>query len=309
MTNLPSIPVAPPTRPPLQAYSVLIVGIIAASLAAILIREAQNAGIPSLGIAAGRLTIAAMLLSPIAFFRYGSEILKLTRREFGLAALSGIFLAIHFATWITSLEKTTVLVSVALVSTNPLWVALLEVMFLRARLGRWVLIGLGIGLIGSIIVVLPRDGAVSTGTEPVLGSLLAIIGAVAVSVYYVIGRGLRARLSLIPYIWLVYTCAAILLLILVFVTGIPIMGYPTSGYIALVAMALVPQLLGHSSFNFALKYFPATFIGISAQLEPVASALIAFVYFQETPADIQILGSTIIIAGVILASLNRTQWT
>lgn len=309
MTSRPSIPIALSERPPFQAYFVLIVGVIAASLAAILIREAQNAGIPSLAIAAGRLAIAATLLTPFAFIRHRDEISKLTRREFGLAALSGIFLAIHFAAWITSLEKTTVLVSVALVSTNPLWVALLEVIFLRARLGRWVLIGLSVGLIGSIIIVLPRDGAVSAGTEPVLGSLLAVMGAAAVAVYYVIGRGLRARLSLIPYIWLVYSCAAILLLILVFITGIPITGYPTSGYMALLAMALIPQLLGHSSFNFALKYFPATFIGISAQLEPVASALIAFVYLQETPADIQILGSAIIIAGVILASLNRTQST
>jgi drug/metabolite transporter (DMT)-like permease len=282
-------------------------GIIAVSLAAILIREAQNARIPSLAIAAGRLTIAATLLTPFMLARHRDEIVRLTRRELLFTALSGIFLAIHFAAWITSLEKTTVLVSVVLVSTNPLWIAVLEVLFLRARLGLWVLIGLGIGVIGSIIVVLPQNSMVTAGTEPILGSALAIVGAIAVAIYYVIGRGLRARLSLIPYIWLVYSCAALLLLIFVLITRVPVTGHPTSGYIALLAMALIPQLLGHSSFNFALKYFPATYIGISAQLEPVASALIAFLYFNETPTVVQVLGSVIIIAGVILASLSRTN--
>jgi drug/metabolite transporter (DMT)-like permease len=199
--------------------------------------------------------------------------------------------------------------SVVLVSASPLWVAILEVLFLRANLGRWVIIGLLISLIGGIIVVVPQDLTPTDGREPLLGSILATVGGIAVAIYYVIGRKLRAKLSLLPYIWLVYSCAAIVLVATIFIVKIPITGYQTSGYIAVLGMALIPQLLGHSSFNFALKYFPATYVGISAQLEPVFSAFIAFVYFHETPGAFQILGSIIVLAGVIIASLKGINST
>ncbi len=290
---------------PLQAYLVIAVGVLAVSLASILIKLAQAEAIPSTLIAASRLTIASLVLTPITLRRYKTEIQGLKRKQLLWAAASGLFLAIHFATWVKSFEYTSVLVGVVLVNTNPLWSAILEVIFLRTKLSRWVIIALIVGILGSIIVALPRNGSLQF--EANAGSLLALIGAFAVAVYFVIGRNLRATLSLLPYIWLVYSCAAIFLIILVIATGVPILGYSLKGYLFLFLTALIPQLIGHSSLNFALRYFPASYVGIAAQLEPVLSAIVAFLLFTEIPSGIQIIGSAIILSGVILASLGQTQ--
>ncbi len=294
-----------PAKIPLQAYLVIAIGVLAVSLASVLIKLAQAEGIPSPVIAASRLTIAALVLTPITFRRYRHEISGLQRNQFVPAVVSGLFLAIHFATWVKSFEYTSVLVGVVLVNTNPLWSAILEVIFLRARLGRWIIIGLVIGIIGSVIVALPANGSLQF--EANAGSILALIGAIAGAVYFVIGRSLQARLSLIPYIWLVYSCAAIFLLILVAITGTPVLGYSVNGYVLLIATALIPQLIGHSSLNFALRFFPASYVGTAAQIEPVLSAIIAFLLFTEIPTSIQIIGSVIILCGVIFASMGQTQ--
>lgn len=292
---------------PVRAYVIILLGVGAVSLAAIFIRLAQAENIPSLFIAAGRLVVAAIVLTPITLRRYWTDIRGLNRGDLGLALVSGFFLALHFATWILSLEYTSVLISVVLVTTSPLWVALLEVIFLHARLGRLVILGLIIGLVGGVIAALSSGGGIDLGSRPLLGSLLATIGAVCVAIYFVIGRKLRASLDLLPYIWLVYGCAALILLLAVILMGIPITGYSSEGYLWLVAMALVPQLLGHSSYNYALKYLPATLVGVISQLEPVLSAIAAALVFGEIPTVLQILGSGIILFGVILATLGQNR--
>jgi drug/metabolite transporter (DMT)-like permease len=302
-----SAPIAP-SRPPVQVYLVLFMGAVAVSLAAIFIRLAQADNIPSLYIAAARMTIAGLILTPITLRRHMPEIRSLSRSDLLLALLSGLFLALHFATWILSLEYTSVLISVVLVTTNPLWVAVLEVVFLRARLGRTMIFGLLIGLAGSIVAALSSSGGgISPGKDPLLGSILAITGAVCFALYLVIGRKLRARLPLLPYIWLIYSFAAVILLAGVIVSGIPLTGYEPRGYLWLLGMALLPQLVGHSSFNYALKYLPATFVGIVNQLEPVLSAVAAIAFFQEIPQPLQIVGSAAVLIGIILASLGQNQ--
>jgi drug/metabolite transporter (DMT)-like permease len=303
----PELAVPQPSKIPLQAYIVITIGVLGVSLASILIKLAQAEAVPSTLIAASRMVIAALVLTPITLRRYGKEIQGLQRSQLLLAAASGLFLAIHFATWVKSFEYTSVLVGVVLVNTNPLWAAILEVVFLRAKLGRWVIIGLVVGILGSVVVALPSSG--SLHFEANLGSLLALIGAFAVAVYFVIGRNLRATLSLLPYIWLVYSCAAIFLMVLVLATGTPILGYSLKGYLFLVLTALIPQLIGHSSLNFALRYFPASYVGIAAQLEPALSAIVAFLLFTEIPTGLQIIGSVVILCGVILASLGQAQKT
>lgn len=292
-------------RTPVQAYLVLATGLAAVSLAAIFVKLAQEQGVPSLFIAAGRLIIASVILTPITLHRHWIDIQRLKRREILLAALSGLFLALHFATWILSFEYTTVLVSVVLVTTSPLWIAVLEIVVLRARLSGLLLVGLVTGVVGSIVIAIPPDGAVELGRSPVIGSLLALAGGAAAAVYLVIGRSLRANLSLLPYIWLVYGCAALILTVGVVLSGTPVTGYPAQGYLWLLALGLIPQLIGHSSFNFALRHLAATYVGISTELEPVLSAIIAYFVFQEIPNGLQIIGSVIILLGVTLASLGQ----
>jgi drug/metabolite transporter (DMT)-like permease len=297
----------PTSRPAMtpQAYAFILIGLIAISCASIFIRFAQDNGLPSLVIAAGRLTLAALVLTPVTLRQHRPLLRTLHRQDLLLAAASGVLLAIHFATWIASLEHTTVLVSVVLVASSPLWVALLEVVFLRARLRPIVVIGLLVALAGGVLIGVGGSGEFAAGRNPLLGGGLALIGALAIAVYFVIGRKLRARLPLVPYIWLVYGCAAITLLLAVLVTTTPVTGYPSEGYFWVVLLALVPQLIGHSSLNYALRYLSATYVSIATQMEPVGSAIAAFVLLRETPAALQIVGSLAILVGVLFASYGQ----
>lgn len=288
-----------------QAYFVLGMGVLAVSLAAILIRMAQDETMPSIVIAGGRLLIAALVLTPALLRRpqYVQQIRQLNRRDFVLAMVSGFFLAMHFASWVTSLEYTTVLISVVLVVTTPIWVGLLEVFFLNARLSRAIIIGLVIALVGGLIIGLSGDvnDAVNSNDQ-IIGAALSLIGALTVSVYLVIGRKLRKQLALTPYVWLVYSCAAAVIAVIILFSGESVVGYSIDGYLWVLALGLIPQLIGHSSLNYALAYLPATYVSMATQLEPLMSALIAYFVFTEIPTEGQIVGGLVIMVGVTLAT-------
>lgn len=307
-----------------NAYGVLMVGVSAVSLAAIFIRLAQTENAPSILIAMGRLLIAALILTPAVFRRadYVAQLRKMTQFEVRLAVVSGVFLAIHFFTWVTSLEHTTVLISVVLVTTTPIWVALLEVFFLKARLPRQVIVGLIIALTGGMVIGISGISSNLLGDfrlpfhelffqngdqNQLFGAILSTIGAVAVAVYLVIGRKLRGTLSLTPYIWLVYSIAALVMLFLVIVSGVPMTGYSPEVYLWILALGLIPQLIGHSSLNYALAYLPATYVSLATQLEPILSAIGAYIIFSEVPGFGQVLGGFIIMCGVVIATLRKQK--
>ncbi len=294
-----------------RAYLALAIGIFATSLAAIFIKLAQNEDVPSLLIADGRLVIATLVLTPLVTRnkQYKQQIAQLSRRELMLIIVSGLFLALHFASWVTSLEYTTVLISSVLVSTTPIWVALLEVFVLRAKLSSSLIAGLIIALIGGTVIGLSGSAEVETvkNNQPLLGAILSTVGAVAVAVYFVIGRKLRSTLSVTPYIWTVYGTAAITLFFAVLLTKTPVIGHSSEGYIWILAVALIPQLIGHSSYNFALGYLPATYISLSNQTEPLIGAMAAYFVFTEIPGGLQLIGGIIILAGVVWATLGQMK--
>lgn len=290
---------------PPRAYGFILIGLIAISFASIFIRYAQDAGLPSLLIAAGRLVIASLVLTPFALRGHRQALAQLERGDLVLAGASGVLLAVHFATWIASLEHTSVLISVVLVTTSPLWVALLEFVSLRARLRPLVILGLIVALTGGILIGAGGDSTASQGSNTALGGALALMGAVAIAVYLVIGRKLRARLSLLPYVWLVYSCAAVVLVVTLVLSGTRVTGYAPGSYMWIVLLALVPQLMGHTSLNYALRFLSATYVSIVSQMEPVASAVAAAIIFGELPAELQVLGSVLILAGVVLSSLGQ----
>lgn len=299
---------------PYRAYFVILLAVVATSSAAILIRYALDADMPPLLIAAARLAIATVALTPLALRRHLQQMAKLARRELALIALSGLCLAIHFTAWVSSLQYTTVLVSVVIVSTGPIWVAILEVLFLHIRLSRLVVAGLIIALAGGVIIGIPSNGGAELAARgadelsaTATGALLAWIGALSVSVYMLIGRALRTRLPVIPYVWLVYGVAAIGACSIILLTSTRVTGYAAEGYAVLLAMGLAPQLLGHSSLNYLLEYFPAAMVSMFSQLEPLGSALLALALFRELPPQQQIIGSIIIVAGVLVASRGEIR--
>lgn len=282
-------------------YLVLFAGVLVASTASIMVRFAQEAGVPSLTIAAGRLVLAALLLTPLAWARVGAELRALSQRDLALALAAGAFLAVHFASWISSLAFTSIASSAALVATNSLWVGLASLLLFRERLSAAALAGIGVTLLGTLLIGL-SDSASSTQPNPTLGNLLALLGAATVSGYLLIGRDLRRRLSVLAYIYVVYSTAALILLVWAALAGQPVLGFPPYAYALILALALGPQLLGHTAFNYALSAISATFVAVAILGEPIGSALLALVLFNEAFAPLQLAGFVLLLLGIYLAS-------
>jgi drug/metabolite transporter (DMT)-like permease len=305
-------------KPPAPPLLVLLFGILCVSTASIFIRYAQVYA-PSLVIAAYRLVLASLILAPLAYLRYRAELRLLRLHDLHLALLSGFFLALHFATWITSLEYTSVASSVVLVTTAPLWVALLSPITLRESVSRAVLSGMVLALAGGIIIGLSDTCAWQAGQlscpplaefmrgKAFLGDLLAMAGALMAAAYLLIGRSLRGKMSLIPYIFVVYGVAALVLVALMIGTDHSPTGYPAPAYGWFLLLAIIPQLFGHSTFNWALRYLTAAYVSIALLGEPVGSTILAYFLLQESPTSLKIFGAILILAGIYIASSSEAK--
>lgn len=305
-----------PKRPPIPPFIAILFGILAVSTASIFIRYAQKEA-ASLVIAAWRLTIASLILIPVAVSTHKQELSGLKRKELALALLSGIFLALHFATWITSLEFTTVASSVVLVSTIPLWVAILSPFTIKEPIRRVVFTGLVFALLGGMVVGIsdtcsltsagltcPKLGNFIQG-RAFLGDILAILGAIMGAGYMLIGRRLRPKMSLVSYISLVYGMAAIVLIIIMFSAGEKPIGYSPHIYLWLILLAILPQLIGHSTFNWALGYLSAAYVSITLLGEPIGSTFLAYFILHEKPTPIKLIGGVLILVGIYIASRSE----
>jgi drug/metabolite transporter (DMT)-like permease len=305
-----------PKRPPVPPFVAILFGILAVSTASIFIRFAQKEA-ASLVIAAWRLTIASIILVPVAATTHKRELSSLTRGDLLLALLSGLFLALHFATWITSLQYTTVASSVVLVSTVPLWVALLSPVTIKEPIRKAVLVGLILALIGGVVVGLSDACSMVTGRltcpspadfmhgRAFMGDLLALCGAIAGAGYLLIGRKLRAKMSLISYISLVYGMAAVVLVIIMLSAKENPFGYTPTIYLWLILLAVIPQLIGHSTFNWALGYLSAAYVSITLLGEPIGSTLLAYFILGETPTILKLMGGVLILVGIYIASRSE----
>ncbi|MGC8875263.1 MAG: DMT family transporter [Chloroflexia bacterium] len=289
--------------PKARAYLALLLGISIIPWGAILIRWAREA--PALVIAAGRVTIAALLCSPFALARgVPAEIRALGRRQWLLALASGIALALHFAAWVSSVQMTTIASSTVLVSTYPFFVGLFQHFFLRERVSRLTAVGIGLAFLGSVLI---GYGDFGLSQEALLGDLLALTGALMASVYFVLGRALRQRLSLLTYIWPVYSVAALTLIAIGGSAGQSFWGYSARTYGMLLLLAVGPQLLGHSSLNYALGQLSAVFVTVAALAEPIGAAVLAFLLMHEAPGRLALLGALLILAGIVLAGREEQR--
>ncbi len=304
------------TTRPVLPYLVLFGGVLVAASASILIRLAQDQGVPSTTIAAGRLGLAALILLPLGLRRALPELRRLGRRDLLLGLASGVVLALHFDAWISSLAYTSVASSAALVATNPLWVALASVLLFRERLDGPALLGIALTIGGSALIGLSDSGAHSS-PNALLGDGLALLGALAASAYFLIGRELRGRLSLLAYIWLVYSSAALVLLAVALaagwgVTAAPagqplLLGLPPTAWLCVLGLALGPQLLGHTAFNWSLRHLSATFVAVAILGEPIGSALLALLIFGESFAPLQLVGFLLLLGGIATAALAERR--
>lgn len=279
-----------------RRWLTLALGIVAISTGSILTRLAQA---PALVVGAWRMLLAAALLAPWGWPRLRHEAGTLTRREWFLLALSGVVLALHFATWITSLAYTTVASSVILVTTNPIYVGLASHFILGERVSRRKIIAIGAALLGSIII---SYGDFALAGKALWGDLLALLGALAASAYILLGRALRRKLSIWAYAWPCYGLAGIVLLVWCLATGQALWGYGPSTWLILLALAVGPQIMGHSAFNWALAHFSPVFVTLAILGEPVGATVLAWLVLGEVPPITALLGGALILGSMYGAS-------
>lgn len=297
----------------LSQFSILFLGVLSISTAAIFIRYAQQeAG--SLIIATGRMVFAVILLVPYILIWHRPVLRIISRKDLLLSLLSGIFLAFHFASWITSLEYTTVASSVVLVCTTPIWVTLFSIFVFREKVNWTILIGVLIALFGGILVALNEVcnisfsgiqcnfASASTSTNVNFGNFLALIGALLAAGYLLIGKSVRRTVELAPYVLITYSMAALTLIIVLVVTRTPINNYSPNTYLFILLIALFPQIIGHSALNWALKYLSTTYVAVAQLGEPVGSTIFAIILFKEMPTPIKAMGAIMILAGIFIVT-------
>jgi drug/metabolite transporter (DMT)-like permease len=288
----------PPPGRDLRPYLGVGLGVAITSTAAILIRLAQVEA-HSLVIAAWRLALATLILAPITLSTRRPELRGLTRRDWSNALASGLLLAIHFGTWITSLAYTSVAASVVLVSTYPIFVGLASRLLLRERLSRNMVVALLVATAGSMLIGL---GDLGDSPHRLWGDVLALAGGISGAGYFLIGRRLRTRLSLLAYIFPVYGTAAVGLMAVMLTSGLPRVPQQPQTWLWILLMALGPQILGHSSLNWALRYLSATYVTIATLAEPIGSALLAWWLLGERPTLWAAVGGALTLAGIAVAS-------
>ena len=290
-------------RPRFAPGLVLLASVLAISWAAPLVRLTDA---PAIAISFWRLAFSMVFIAGVLTARREwGELKRLTSREWGIAALAGAFLAGHFVTWIASVSLTSVAASVALVSTQPVWVALFGALWLRERPSARQWLGIAVAVLGAAWI---GWGDVAGGPDPVRGDTLALFGALFVAAYYVIGRGLRRGISLWPYVAVVYGAATVTLLLAMQVGDVPIAtAYDGGDWLVFLALAAGPMMIGHTGQNWALRYLPAYVVNLSLLGEPVGATLIAWMLprVAEVPPPQAIVGGALILAGIALGMRRR----
>ena len=282
--------------PPFNPYAVLIIGIIGVSTGSIFARLADA---PALVTAAYRMGLAAFIFIPLAAWKAGDELRNLSVHDIKLAMLSGFFLALHFAAWISSLDYTAIANSVVLVNTIPLWVGLFTPLISKDRIRGSTIISIIVSVIGAAII---GFGDFATAGKALWGDMLAVFGAVCAAIYLLFGRNLRRKLSLLTYVAICYGSAAIILWLVVLLLDLPITGYSTQTVAAFWAMALVSQLIGHSCYNWSLKWFSTGLVAVSLLGEPIGSTLLAYLIFGEGLTWMKLIGGLFILSAIYIAA-------
>ncbi len=273
----------------------VLIGVIAVSFAAIFIRMAEA---PALAIAFYRMGLSAIMLFPVMLI-YRDRLRNLETRVIFLSLGAGFFLALHFAFWVQAFTYTSVSSAVVFLSTQPLFVTGLGLIFLGERINKWFVVGLFLAVGGGLII---GWGDLTMGEpEAIRGNLLALMGAIFAAFYFVLGSRVRATLGLLPYIFMAYSTAALFLLGFCLLWRVPLTGYTGSTYGYFFLLALIPTIIGHSSLNWSLKYLPASFVALSILGEPVGATIFAFFLLGEVPHLLTWLGGAVILVGIYLA--------
>lgn len=287
-------PAARPAAPPVPPAAALLVAVLAVSWSGPLVRFTDA---PALAVAAWRLILSVLFIGAVLLVRR-QPMPRLARKDWVLAIIAGVFLAAHFWSWIASLDLTTISSSVVLVSSQPMFVALLSGVLLGEAATRRQWLGIFVAVAGAVVIAW---GDFRVDRAALVGDLLALAGAVFVSVYYVIGRRLRLTVDLWWYIGIIYgIAAAVLLLAVVVAPGVSLTGYESRDWLVFAALAAGPMMLGHTAVNYALRYVRAYVANLAILGEPIGATLIAWLLpaIAEVPGPETLLGGALILTGI-----------
>ena len=281
---------------------ILLTGVISISFAAIFVRFCED--VPAIMIATYRLSIPAIILIAISIFKKGT-FLNMDRKELFLCFMGGLFLTLHLITWFTSLKYTSVASSVVLVTTSPLFIGLFTVISLKEKFNAGLTIGIVLSLTGSLIIGINDTGIkglMIKNSSAFFGDSLAIAGAIMASGYLIIGSMVRKKLGILTYITVVYSFSALMLILISLALHIPFTGYKSFSSLNLVLLAIIPQLIGHSSFNWILKHIAPALVSIIILMEPAAASVLAYIFFKEHIDFFQFTGMMMILLAIFIAS-------
>ncbi|MFH1862075.1 MAG: DMT family transporter [bacterium] len=273
----------------------LAIAVTALSFPAIFIRFAEADG---LSIAFLRLFFAALLLWPIAWRKVGPALRLLSRAERLRTSAAGVFLGVHFLLWVTSVTMTSIASAAFLIITQPIIVAVLGHFLLKERINRWMVVAMVLTLLGSALI---NGGDLQVSREYLWGDFLALCGAVMAAFYLLAGRSVRTKIDLLPYITLLYSIAGLVLLPLIIIVQSPLFSFPAKTYFWCFMLTLIPTMIGHTLYNWALRYLRVFTVNISIIVEPIAATLMAWFFFREQPSSLLYPGAVLLMLSLFFA--------
>lgn len=288
-------------RPRINPYIPIMIGVISVALSAIFVKLATaDSGV----IAFYRMLFSVLFMLPLFLLKYKNEISTLNKRDWIFSLIAGIFLSFHFILWFESLNYTSVASSTVLVTLQPIFAFAGTYFFFKERISLKTIVSAAIAIAGSVII---SWGDFKVSGAAFFGDMLALAACALITGYLLFGQDVRQRVSLMTYTFLVYSFSTITLFFYVLIKGESFGPYQTSDWFWFVMLALIPNMLGHTLFNWSLKWVSTNVISIAILFEPVGAAILAFYIFNETLTTSQILGGLVVIAGILLFVVDQQK--
>ncbi|MDQ0430929.1 drug/metabolite transporter (DMT)-like permease [Planomicrobium stackebrandtii] len=281
-------------KPAIHPYIPIIIGVFSVALSAIFVKmTSADSGVTAFY----RMLFSVMIMSPVFFLKYTHEIKKLSKRDWLFTSIAGVFLAFHFILWFESLNYTSVASSTVLVTLQPLFAFAGTYFFFKEKVSLKTLIAGAIAIMGSVLI---GYGDFKVSGSALYGDLLALIACALITAYLLFGQDVRKRLSLVTYTFVVYGISTLTLFFYIVFKGESFGPYPASEWVWFLLLALIPNLLGHTLFNWAIKWVSTNVISIAILFEPVGAAILAYFILGEYLSASQIIGGSIVLAGIAL---------
>ncbi|MFY3791828.1 DMT family transporter [Ureibacillus sp. MALMAid1270] len=281
-------------KPSIHPYIPIIIGVISISLSAILVKLATaDAGV----IAFYRMLFSVLIMSPIFFIKHFKELSLITKRDWLFSSIAGVFLSFHFILWFESLNYTSVASSTVLVTLQPIFAFIGTYIFFKEPLSAKTIISGLIAILGSFLI---SWGDFQISGTALYGDMLALIACSLITAYLLFGQDVRKRISLITYTMVVYSISTICLFFYVLIKGESFGPYSSMDWLWFLLLAIIPNLLGHTLFNWAIKWVSTNVISIAVLFEPIGAAILAYFVFNEHLMLTQIIGGIVVLIGIAL---------